>query len=172
MKKILAMGLILAMCLCGCGETVTDDLEKFTWGMTRDEVIAEKGSQPDETSTEERELIYKGEKRYGLPCDVSYWITPDEGLFSVYYIYSKNYEDVNDYKSDFEKVSQQLRSELGEPRLTWDSSDEERVSSDTDGLMDGVILYENWHLGETSINHSVTDFESRGLTHSVYYMAP
>ena len=170
MKKVLAMGLILALCLCGCGEkTGTDDLEKFTWGMTRDEVIEEKGSQPDETKEDGKELVYKGEERYGLPCDITYGFYQEDRLDVFHYIYSESHEDIDGYKSDFDNVSTQLREDFGEPVYSEDLSDEEHASSDMDDLMEGIISYEIWKRGETSINHTITDIEGMGLTHSVYY---
>ena len=163
MKKIIAMGLILALCLCGCGEkTGTDDLEKFTWGMTRDEVIEEKGSQPDETK--EMELIYKGEERYGMPCDVSYSIHPEEGLTWINYYYSESHEDISGYQEDFQAVSQEMKEKFGEPKQEWDFTEEPAAEG-----MEGVILYENWRQGGTSINHIVRDWDDTGIKHYTYY---
>ena len=169
MKKVLTMGLILALCLCGCGqETGTDDLEKFTWGMTRDEVIEEKGSQPDETKEDGKELVYKGEKRYGLPCDVSYEFYTGDTLEGIYYYYSESYEDISEYQEEFQAVSGQMKEKFGEPKQTLDFTEEEPGSEYE--YLKGVKLYENWRQGETTINHMIRESEDTGIMHYTYYL--
>ena len=170
MKKILAMGLVLALCLCGCGEkTGTDDLEKFTWGMTRDEVIEEKGSQPDETKEDGKELVYKGEERYGLPCDVSYWVFPEDGLESIFCYYSENHDDISGYQEDFQAVSQQMKEKFGEPTWTDGMSEEELASFNPDEFEEKEILSESWEQGETYISHSLDKWGDSGVLHVIYY---
>lgn len=87
------------------------DFRHSTWGMTREEVIASEGKQPD--FTDKNTIVYKG-KLLSMDALIGYIFASDQ-LVRAKYILKTEHSNKQSYIQDFNKIITVLTQKYGSP---------------------------------------------------------
>ena len=93
------------------------DLRSVKWGMTEADVEAVEG-EPDYISKSDEDGnydIFYYDEWMGIDIIVFYYFNSEGLLYEVYYSWENDYKDVEQYKSDYNRIAIVLEDEYGKP---------------------------------------------------------